>query len=404
MRAPEAMEPALCPEGEPHATINPAGELDIGREANPNTNALQLAAHPAADLFPLMSSADFDALAADMKLNGQIEPIVVHDGMILDGRHRYRACLQIGLQPVTTEWDGSGTPEAFAISKNLHRRQLDASQRAMVAAAFATLKRGGDQSVKLRNGLTAAALSKMFNVSTRSIETARVVRAKGAPELIEAVQRGDMKVSTAADLVDSSKDRQRELTAAGKYEVAKAVGRKRRNEAIRREREKASRTPVSDIPEALPDTISLIDKCAMEVRRIVLAALSELDAEGVAALITELRGEVDDIDQVAEKRVNGYRAAHRDSDIVGADFRAEADAMARDLEIERDERIALSGASEVAAENEKLKSQIRQLDLRIMALGEEAASQRTKADHFKRVARTWEERAKAAGWREKPDG
>jgi hypothetical protein len=93
----------------------------------------------------------------------------------------------------------------------------------MVAAAFARLKRGGDQSANLRNGLTAAALSKMFNVSTRSIETARVVRAKGAPELVEAVQSGAMKVSTAADLVDFTKDRQRELAAAGKHEVAKAV-------------------------------------------------------------------------------------------------------------------------------------------------------------------------------------
>lgn len=339
MAVPKAMEPASGQEGEPRAMINPAAELDR-REANPNTNALQLAAHPAADLFPLMSSADFDALAADMKLNGQIEPIVVHDGMILDGRHRYRACLLLGLQPVTTEWNGIGTPEAFAISKNLHRRQLDPSQRAMVAAAFATLKRGGDQSAKLRNGLTAAALSKMFNVSTRSIETARVVRAKGAPELLEAVRCGAMKVSTAADLVDLPKDRQSELATAGKYTVAKTVKRIRKTEATRMARAAAQPQEAAAAPHILSDS----------------------------------------------------------------DFRAEADAMARDLEIERDERIALSGASEIAAENEKLKSQIRQLDLRIMALGEEAASQRTKADHFKRVARTWEERAKAAGWREKADG
>lgn len=403
MRDLTAMRPASGQEGEPHA-ICPAGEHVDGREANPNKNVPQLTAHPAADLFPAMAPADFDALVADIREHGQLEPIAIHDGMILDGRHRYRACRQLGLEPITTEWNGAGTPEAFAISKNLHRRQLDASQRAMVAAAFARLKRGGDQSANLRNGLTAAALSKMFNVSTRSIETARVVRAKGAPELVEAVQSGAMKVSTAADLVDFTKDRQRELAAAGKHEVAKAVRRKRRNEAVRREREKTSRTPVSDIPKSLPDVISPIDKCAMEVRRIVLAAIDDLNAENVAALIAELRGEVDDIDQVAERRVNGYRAARRDSDVVGADFIAAAEAEARDLEIERDERIALSGADEIAAENEKLKSQIKQLELRIKALGGEAASQRTKAEHFKKTARTWEERARAAGRGEKADG
>ncbi len=402
MGSPEAMRPAPGQEGEPHAICS-AGELEQ-REANPNKNVPQLTAHSAADLFPAMAPADFDALVADIREHGQLEPIVIHEGMILDGRHRYRACRQIGLELITTEWNGTGTPEAFAISKNLHRRQLDASQRAMVAAAFAKLKRGGDHSANLRNGLTAAALSKMFNVSTRSIETARVVRAKGAPELVEAVQRGAMKVSTAADLVDYSKDRQRELAAAGKYEVAKAVSRKRRNEAVRREREKTSRTPVSDIPKSLPNPISPVERCAMEVRRIALAAINELDADNVAALIAELRGELDDIDQVAERRVSGYHAAPRASDAVGADFIAAAEAEARDLEVERGERIALAGAGEIAAENEKLKSQIKQLELRIQALGEEAASQRTKAEHFKKTARAWEDRARAAGWREKTDG
>ena len=142
----------------------------------------------------------------------------------------------------------------------------------------------------------------------------------------------------------------------------------------------------------------------MEVRRIALAAINELDADNVAALIAELRGELDDIDQVAERRVSGYHAAPRASDAVGADFIAAAEAEARDLEVERGERIALAGAGEIAAENEKLKSQIKQLELRIQALGEEAASQRTKAEHFKKTARAWEDRARAAGWREKTDG
>ena len=60
---------------------------------------------------------------------------------ILDGRNSYRACLQLGLAPRFQPWDGAGTPEAFVVSNNLHRRHLNESQRALVAARLANAKR-----------------------------------------------------------------------------------------------------------------------------------------------------------------------------------------------------------------------------------------------------------------------
>jgi hypothetical protein len=74
------------------------------------------------------------------------------------------------------------------------------------------------------------------------------------------------------------------------------------------------------------------------------------------------------------------------------EFRAEADAASRDLEIERDERIALSGGGELAAENERLQRQVAALDRRIAALVEDNNS-------LKYRATMWQERAVAAGWK-----
>jgi hypothetical protein len=54
--------------------------------------------HPLVDIFPLMEDAEFDELVADLKATGKLlEKIVLHQGMILDGRSRYRACVEAGL-------------------------------------------------------------------------------------------------------------------------------------------------------------------------------------------------------------------------------------------------------------------------------------------------------------------
>src|SRR5450432_3710039 len=91
-----------------------------------------------ADLFPLLEAGDQETLKQDIKENGQVEPIVLYQGEILDGRNRYRACQALDIEPKTEEYTGSD-PLKYVLSKNLHRRHLTTGQRAIIAADIANL-------------------------------------------------------------------------------------------------------------------------------------------------------------------------------------------------------------------------------------------------------------------------
>ena len=45
--------------------------------------------HELCKLFPVMSGEQFDALIEDIRDNGLQSPIILFEGKILDGRHRY---------------------------------------------------------------------------------------------------------------------------------------------------------------------------------------------------------------------------------------------------------------------------------------------------------------------------
>lgn len=87
--------------------------------------------HPAADLFPMMSSERLAELAEDIRRNGQRMPIVLCDGKVLDGRNRLKACKLAAVEPEFEQFTG-GNPFDFVWSINGARRDLDPGQRAAI--------------------------------------------------------------------------------------------------------------------------------------------------------------------------------------------------------------------------------------------------------------------------------
>jgi N6-adenosine-specific RNA methylase IME4/ParB-like chromosome segregation protein Spo0J len=192
--------------------------------------------HPLSMLFPLIEGEAFDEIVADIKAHGLHEPIVRYEGRILDGRNRYNACIAAGIEPEFVDYTGAD-PVAYVVSLNLKRRHLNESQRAMVAAKLATLKRGDNQHSPVGETSQARA-AELLNVGKRSVERAADVRDHGAPELQHAVERGDVSVSAAADVATMPQADQREIVARGEREILRAASeiRARRTEVRRAER------------------------------------------------------------------------------------------------------------------------------------------------------------------------
>src|SRR5438128_8803674 len=66
--------------------------------------------------------------------------VFLHEGKVLDGWHRYLACLVKHVPPRLRDYAGEcGSPLSFVLAKNIDRRHLTPGQRALVAARLKPL-------------------------------------------------------------------------------------------------------------------------------------------------------------------------------------------------------------------------------------------------------------------------
>jgi hypothetical protein len=262
--------------------------------------------HPAADIFPLMDDGTFALLVADIEKHGLTEPCIAVDvdgeTLVLDGRNRLRACLQLGgqgrFEPRWRKYTGPD-PVAYVVSTNLHRRHLTESQRALAAARIEEIyacEAKKRQAATQHRGPVRASLptpeeprpptarardeaAKTVNVSSRSVGYAKVVVECGVPELVAAVQDGRLAVSVAAAAARElcSQEQTRILQASG---GAKTTLRAAIREAMHQD------APAAPVKLLVPDDLverlqSLVpDRAASVAEALRLVVDRGLDALG----------------------------------------------------------------------------------------------------------------------------
>ena len=195
--------------------------------------------HPVASLFPMIDDESLNALAEDIKKNGQREPIVIafidddqmDEPVVIDGRNRFRACEIAGVEPKFQN-DRILMPAdigPWIISHNLHRRHLTTSQKAAVAVAYeeelAKLAKVRQLAAQNNNAAKAVAVNlpqqtlgrardeagDLFQVSGKSVSDAKYV-SQHDPEAFQRVRDGKQAVSAAAKAIREKLNPKPELT------------------------------------------------------------------------------------------------------------------------------------------------------------------------------------------------
>lgn len=148
---------------------------------------------------PDMNSGETDALRESIREIGQQVPILVWRGRVIDGRKRLAACQALGVEALTQVIPEDSDPGVFAQALNLLRTHYTSSQRAAYAERVANLTPGNVQSQRSTNSytITLAEAAGRLGVSRVAVATARRIRRTAAPEVVQAVERGEITLHRA---------------------------------------------------------------------------------------------------------------------------------------------------------------------------------------------------------------
>lgn len=150
-----------------------------------------------------MSPDEYQALTDSIIEIGVQNPITLYEGMVIDGWHRYTAATESGL-PCPSVKLGDVNPRDFVMAQNKVRRHITQAQLAMAAVAvYQWMPRGGDRRSDESKGTqcplkSTADLAGISGAGERTIKQAKAVQAKAAPEVIDAVRRGEVGLPKAA--------------------------------------------------------------------------------------------------------------------------------------------------------------------------------------------------------------
>ena len=184
------------------------------------------------NLLPKMSEDEFAELKASILSEGQHYAIIVNEDLeVLDGHHRFRACIELGIEPdfEVRKFEDKLLEKKFVIEANLRRRHLNNFQLVELAVPLLEIEKalakhrqikGGEEGKNLQLGLAPDAVEP--SVKAKATELV----AKKAGVSTRTFERGKRILETASE-ADKKRLREGKATISKVYnEITQNAGLK----------------------------------------------------------------------------------------------------------------------------------------------------------------------------------
>ena len=177
-------------------------------------------------LLPPLPPAEYGALENSIRENGLYVPLVVNpEGVVLDGNHRYKACMELKIEPKyeVRKFDNPLEEKKFVIESNLTRRHLNTFQRIEVALPLieierelaknrklSTLKKGNelpDTQNFGERGESLKIIADRIGVSHEILRQALYVMEHASEDDLEKLRSGERKISSLYKEVKGSMEK-----------------------------------------------------------------------------------------------------------------------------------------------------------------------------------------------------
>ena len=172
----------------------------------------ELKVHPAAEEYPSHSGDEYTVLVNSIRESGLLEPIKLVRGRIIDGRHRYRACLRLDIPILVEELNLTEEEVSKHVLASNQRRSLSPGQWAILALKKLPEYEARANERKLsclaqntvaelipqrkESGRVIELLAKAYPVNPKYILYAKRIQ-ESKPELLEKVFSGEMGIIDA---------------------------------------------------------------------------------------------------------------------------------------------------------------------------------------------------------------
>ena len=145
----------------------------------------------------------FAHLCESIRKNGLRHPIVIHEGMILDGRNRHKACLKVGVEPRFKPLPDGEDPLEYAIEENITTDgQYTVGQRALIAARMVTTRQGRQQlKVSSETFVSVEKAATLLDISVSSVKRGLYILKYADDEMIASIESGDLAITKAETVI-----------------------------------------------------------------------------------------------------------------------------------------------------------------------------------------------------------